>query len=61
MIESSRTVTLALGRKQAAQALGMSVESLHRLVKRGLLNPNRALRRPLFPIAELERFLRETT
>ena len=42
-------------------ALSISAATLDRLVKRGLLRPSRALRRPLFPIAEIERFLRETT
>lgn len=51
---------LALSRVEAAQALNMSPISLDRLVKRGLLRPSRATRRPLFPIWELERFLRDT-
>jgi len=52
---------LALTRVEAANALNVSTATLDRLVKRGLLRPSRALRRPLFPIAEIERFLRETT
>jgi hypothetical protein len=52
---------LAFNRREAATMLGMSPASLDRLVARGLLKPSRALRRPLFAIAELERFLRETT
>ena len=51
---------LALSRDEAAAALGVSVPSLDRLVQRGLLRPSRALRRPLFPVPEIERFLRET-
>lgn len=51
---------LALSRNEAAQALNMSPISLDRLVKRGLLRPSRATRRPLFPVWELERFLRDT-
>jgi Helix-turn-helix domain len=51
---------LALSRKEAATALGVSVPTLDRLVQRGLLRPSRALRRPLFPVPEIERFLRET-
>jgi predicted DNA-binding transcriptional regulator AlpA len=50
---------LALSRKEAASALGVSVPTLDRLVQRGLLQPSRALRRPLFPVPEIERFLRE--
>ena len=35
--------------------------SIDRLTKRGLLRPSRATRRPLYPIWEIERFLRETS
>lgn len=52
---------LALTRVEAADSLNISPATLDRLVKRGLLRPSRALRRPLFPIAEIERFLRDTT
>lgn len=51
---------LALSREEAAVALGVSVPTLDRLVHRGLLRPSRALRRPLFSVPEIERFLRET-
>ena len=51
---------LALTRVEAADALNISPATLDRLVKRGLLRPSRAVRRPLFSIAEIERFLRET-
>jgi len=52
---------LALTRVEAADALDVSPATLDRLVKRGLLRPSRALRQPLFSIAEIERFLRETS
>ena len=52
---------LALTRVETADALNISPATVDRLVKRDLLRPSRALRRPLFPIAEIERFLRETT
>ena len=52
---------LALTRVEAADALDVSPATLDRLVKRGLLHPSRALRKPLFAIAEIERFLRETS
>ena len=52
---------LALTRHEAAKALGVTPISIDRLVARGLLRPCRALRRPLFPRAEIERFLKETT
>ena len=52
----------ALKLKPAAQYLGgLSVPSMHRLVARGLLKPNRALRHLLFSQEELDRFLREYT
>jgi len=56
-----REPKLALTRTEAAQAIGVSPITVDRLVKRGLLNPSRATRRPLFPVWEIERFLRETT
>jgi len=31
--------------------------SMRRLIKRGLIKPNRALRHILIPVAELDRFL----
>ena len=50
----------ALKTKAAAAYLGgRSLLTVHRLVKRGLLKPNRATRHLLFPVAELERFLRD--
>ena len=52
---------LALTRVEAADALNVSPATVDRLVRRGLLHPSRALRRPLFSIAEIERFLRETS
>ena len=52
---------LAYSRHEAAEVLGISAITLDRLVKRGLLRPSRATRRPLFPVWEIERFLRETT
>ena len=52
---------LALTREEAASALGISPVTIDRLTKRGLLHPSRATRRPLYPVWELERFLRETS
>lgn len=51
---------LALTRTEAAMALGIKPITVDRLTKRGLLHPSRATRRPLYPVWELERFLRET-
>jgi helix-turn-helix protein len=55
------TPKLALTRVEAAKALNISPATLDRLTKRGLLHPCRALRRPLYAVEELKRFLRETT
>ncbi len=50
----------ALKLKPAAQYLGgLSVPTMHRLIARGLLKPNRATRHLLFPVSELDRFLRD--
>jgi excisionase family DNA binding protein len=50
----------ALKTKAAAVYLGgLSKLTVHRLVKRGLLKPNRATRHLLFPLSELDRFLRD--
>jgi DNA-binding transcriptional MerR regulator len=51
---------IAYSRHEAAELLGISVESLDRLTRRKLLRPSRALRRPLYSIDELRRFLDET-
>jgi hypothetical protein len=52
---------LALNRVEAAKALSVSLATLDRLANRGLIFPCRATGRPLYSIAEIERFLRETT
>jgi hypothetical protein len=52
---------LALSRVEAAEAIGVTPVTVDRLAKRGLLRPSRATRRPLYPIWEIERFLRETS
>jgi len=50
----------ALKSRAARQYLGgISEPTLFRLIERGLLKPNRATRHLLFPISELDRFLRE--
>jgi hypothetical protein len=57
---TSAAPTGALKLQQARQYLGgLSVPTMHRLCKRGLLRPNRATRHLLFPLVELDRFLRE--
>lgn len=57
----SRNGVLALSREEAARALGVSAFTVDRLAKRGLLHPSRATRRPLYPVWEIERFLRDTS
>jgi hypothetical protein len=48
----------ALKLKDACEYLGgISPASIRRLINRGLLKPNRALRHILIPVAELDRFL----
>jgi Helix-turn-helix domain len=50
----------ALKLKDACRYLGnISPSSLRRLIDRGLLKPNRALRHILISVAELDRFLEE--
>lgn len=50
----------ALKLKEAAEYLGgLSLISVRRLIQRGLIKPNRALRHILIPVAELDRFLAE--
>lgn len=61
-IKSSGAVPkLALTRAEAAESLGLTPVTVDRLTKRGLLRPCRATRRPLYPVWELERFLRDTS
>jgi excisionase family DNA binding protein len=48
----------ALKMREAREYLGgLSVPTVHRLIERGLLRPNRSTRHLLFPVAELDRFL----
>ncbi|MFT3829724.1 MAG: helix-turn-helix domain-containing protein [Opitutaceae bacterium] len=52
---------LAFSRVETAKILGLCPNSVDRLAERGLLHPSRATRRPLYPLWEIERFLRETS
>ncbi len=48
----------ALKIKGAAEYLGgVSAITIRRLIKRGLIKPNRSLRHVLIPVSELDRFL----
>lgn len=51
---------LAYTREEAAALIGVTPSTIDRMVKRGLLHPSRATRRPLFLHEELLRCLRET-
>ncbi len=61
MQTNNKEFRLALTRQETARALGVTPITVDRLVARGLLRPCRALRRPLFPLPEIERFLKETS
>jgi hypothetical protein len=56
----ARRIKLAFTRSEAAAALGVSPVTIDRLTRRKLLIPSRATRRPLYPLGELQRLLRET-
>jgi excisionase family DNA binding protein len=45
--------------RETAIALGISRMSVRRLIQRGLLRPNRALRHLLIPLSEIDRFLQQ--
>jgi excisionase family DNA binding protein len=45
--------------KETGMLLGISQSSVRRLIKRGLLRPNRALRHLLIPASEIDRFLQQ--
>jgi hypothetical protein len=48
----------ALKLKDAAQYIGgVSTITVRRLIKRGLIKPNRSLRHILIPVSELDRFV----
>jgi excisionase family DNA binding protein len=49
----------ALKLRPAAEYLSLSIPTVHRLIQRGLLRPNRSTRHLLFPVIELNRFLRD--
>jgi excisionase family DNA binding protein len=49
---------VAIKTKEAAQRLSVTEKTIRSLVARGLLKPNRQTRHLLFPVAEIERFLK---
>jgi hypothetical protein len=52
---------LALSTAEACAALGISAVSLWRLRKRNLIRPIMVLRHAIYPISELQRFLKAGT
>jgi hypothetical protein len=52
---------MAFSPLETCKLLGISIPSLWRLEKRGLIKASRALRTPRFSLKEIERFLKETT
>ena len=52
---------LAYTMRETAEMLGISYQTVYRLVKRGLLKPSGALRNKIISRAEIERFLKETS
>jgi helix-turn-helix protein len=51
---------LAYTMRETAETLGVSYQSIYRLVKRGLLRPSGALRTKVIARTEIERFLKES-
>lgn len=60
MPEKTNSLGGALKMREARAYLrNLSVPTMHRLIRRGLLRPNKSTRHLLFTISELDRFLRE--
>ena len=52
---------LAFSTVETAEIIGVSAMTIHRLTKRGLLRASNALRHKVYPLSEIERFLKATT
>jgi hypothetical protein len=50
-------VKLAYNRDETAKLISQSPATLDRLAARGLIQPNRATRRPVYPLEEILRYL----
>jgi excisionase family DNA binding protein len=50
---------LAYSMRETAEILGISYQTVYRLNKRGLVRSSTALRHKLFPLSEIERFLKK--
>jgi excisionase family DNA binding protein len=57
----SPSTVSAVKTREAAERLSVTPKTIRSLVARGLLRPNRATRHLLFPVAELDRFLNESS
>ena len=58
--ETSGLPRLAFSMQETADILGVSYVTVHRWLKCGLLRSSSALSRKLIPLAEIERFLKDT-
>jgi hypothetical protein len=56
-LNSPRVTPGVVKLREAASYLGIFPVSVRRLIKRGLIKPNRALRHVLISLAELDRFI----
>jgi helix-turn-helix protein len=59
-MERKKEMPAALKMREAREYLGgLSTPTIHRLVKRGLLRPNKSTRHLIFLRSDLEKFLRD--
>ena len=56
----THTNRLAYSKAETASILGVSKISIERLEKRGLIKSSKAFRHKLYPVSEIERFLKST-
>ena len=56
-VQNTIPTPIALKIPDAARALGVKPITIRRLIERGALRPNRSLRTPLIPIAQLHAFI----
>ena len=59
MITNS-SILRALDRRETAATLGISTRTLDRLARNGHIRPLRVCRKPLYPRAEISRFLKRS-
>jgi len=61
LVDGGKLPRLAFSMKETAEILGISYQTVWRLIQRGLLRSSLALRCKMISKAEIERFLRETS